>query len=135
MNPLATIYGTVVRARNALYDRGITRVRRLEGPVVSIGNISAGGSGKTPFVMLLGELLKARGLKFDVLSRGYGRGTRGVLLVDPAGLPQRFGDEPLLIARKLQVPVIVGEDRGYRARRRLGPVRKRRHLARRRIAR
>jgi tetraacyldisaccharide 4'-kinase len=79
--------------------------------VVSIGNVSAGGSGKTPFVMLLGELLKARGIKFDVLSRGYGRQSRGVLLVDPAGLPAQFGDEPLLIARKLQVPVIVGEDR------------------------
>jgi tetraacyldisaccharide 4'-kinase len=61
--------------------------------------------------MLLGELLKARGLKFDVLSRGYGRKSRGVLLVDPAGLPQQYGDEPLLIARRLQVPVIVGEDR------------------------
>jgi len=62
-------------------------------------------------LILLGELLKARGIKFDVLSRGYGRKSRGVLLVDPAGLPQEFGDEPLLIARKLQVPVIVGEDR------------------------
>ena len=62
----------------------------LQGAVVSVGNISAGGSGKTPFVMLLGELLKARGIKFDVLSRGYGRRSRGVLLVDPAGLPHRF---------------------------------------------
>ena len=61
--------------------------------------------------MLLGELLQARGIKFDVLSRGYGRKSRGVLLVDPAGLPCQCGDEPLLIARKLQVPVIVGEDR------------------------
>jgi tetraacyldisaccharide 4'-kinase len=61
--------------------------------------------------MLLGELLKSRGVKFDVLSRGYGRKSRGVLLVDPGGLPQEFGDEPLLIARKLQIPVIVGEDR------------------------
>ena len=78
---------------------------------MSIGNISAGGSGKTPFVLLLGELLKARGVRFDVLSRGYGRKSKGVLLVDPAGLPQEYGDEPLLIARKLQVTVIVGEDR------------------------
>jgi len=78
---------------------------------VSVGNVSAGGSGKTPFVMLLGELLKSRGVSFDVLSRGYGRQSRGVLLVDPAGLPQQFGDEPLLMARRLQVPVIVGEDR------------------------
>ncbi len=111
MNPLSTIYGSAVRARNALYDSGHMPVRRLQGAVVSIGNLSAGGAGKTPFVMLLGDLLKARGVKFDVLSRGYGRQSKGVLLVDPGGLPQQFGDEPLLIARKLQVPVIVGEDR------------------------
>ena len=111
MNLLSTIYGGVVGARNALYDRGLLRARRLQGAVVSVGNLSAGGSGKTPFVLLLGELLKARGIKFDVLSRGYGRRSRGVRLVDPAGLPLEFGDEPLLIARKLQVPVIVGEDR------------------------
>ncbi len=111
MNPLATIYGGIVGARNALYESVWLRMRRLQGPVVSVGNLSAGGSGKTPFVLLLGELLQGRGVKFDVLSRGYGRKSRGVLLVDPAGLPQQFGDEPLLIARKLQVPVIVGEDR------------------------
>lgn len=111
MNPLSYIYGGIVRARNALYDRRFVPARRLDGPVVSVGNISAGGSGKTPFVLLLGELLKSRGVKFDVLSRGYGRATRGVLLVDPAGLPQQFGDEPLLIARKLLAPVIVGESR------------------------
>jgi len=116
LNLLSSIYGGIVSARNAFYDRGILgrrflHPRRLQGPVISVGNLSAGGAGKTPFVMLLGELLKARQTKFDVLSRGYGRNTRGVLLVDPAGLPQQFGDEPLLIARKLQVPVIVGEDR------------------------
>ncbi len=114
----------MVGARNALYDRGSLRARRLQGPVISVGNLSAGGSGKTPFVMLLGELLKARGIKFDVLSRGYGRRSQGVLLVDPAGLPHQFGDEPLLIARKLQVPVIVGEDRyeaGCFAESRFGP--------------
>jgi len=124
LNPLSAIYGGVVGARNALYDRGLLRARRLRAAVVSIGNLSAGGSGKTPFVLLLGELLKVRGLKFDVLSRGYGRKSRGVLLVDPAGLPQEFGDEPLLIARKLQVPVIVGEDRhqaGCFAESRFGP--------------
>ena len=92
--------------------------------MVSVGNLTAGGSGKTPFVLLLGELLKARAVKFDVLSRGYGRTSTGVRLVDPAGLPQEFGDEPLLIARKLQVPVIVGEDRyeaGRFAESRFGP--------------
>jgi len=110
-NPLSAIYGAVVRTRNALYDQKLFRSQRLQGSVISVGNISTGGSGKTPFVILLGELLKARGIPFDVLSRGYGRSTRGVLLVDPGGLPQDFGDEPLLIARRLQVPVVVGEDR------------------------
>jgi tetraacyldisaccharide 4'-kinase len=111
LNPLSSIYGGVVAARNIFYNRSILPVRRLQGPVVSIGNLSTGGSGKTPFVILLGELLKARGIKFDVLSRGYGRKSRGTLLVDPSGLAAQFGDEPLLIARKLEVPVVVGEDR------------------------
>jgi tetraacyldisaccharide 4'-kinase len=84
---------------------------RLEQPVISVGNLSTGGSGKTPFVIALGELLKQRGIPFDVLSRGYRRKTRGVLVVDPAGNPADFGDEPLLIARRLSVPVVVGEKR------------------------
>lgn len=124
MNPLSATYGAVVRTRNALYDRGVLRARRLQGAVISVGNLSAGGSGKTPFVILLGELLRARGIEFDVLSRGYGRRSKGVRLIDPAGLPQEFGDEPLLIARKLNVPVIVGEDRyeaGHFAESKFGP--------------
>jgi tetraacyldisaccharide 4'-kinase len=111
MNFLSSIFGIGVRARNALYERGIARARKLQGPVVSIGNLSVGGSGKTPFVLLLGEQLKVRGVKFDILSRGYSRRTRGVARVDPGGLSRDFGDEPLLLARRLSVPVIVGEDR------------------------
>lgn len=108
---LGSVFGLGVHSRNALYDRGWLRARRLRGPVVSVGNLSVGGSGKTPFVMLLAELLGARGIKLDILSRGYGRRTRGVARVDPAGRSQDFGDEPLLMARRLGVPVIVGEDR------------------------
>ena len=124
MNLLSTLYGAGVAARNALYDRGTIRARKLQGPVVSVGNLSVGGSGKTPFVLLLGELLKARDVKFDILSRGYGRETRGVSLVDSAGSARDFGDEPLLISRKLGVPVIVGEDRhqaGLFAEQKFGP--------------
>jgi tetraacyldisaccharide 4'-kinase len=110
-HPLSAAYGGVVGLRNALYDRRLLRSRRLRGPVISVGNLSIGGSGKTPFVILLGDLLKARGIEFDVLSRGYGRDSRGVGLVDPGGSPRDFGDEPLLIARRLQVPVVVGERR------------------------
>jgi tetraacyldisaccharide 4'-kinase len=124
MNPLSSLFGLGVRVRNVLYDRSLARAQRLSGPVVSIGNLSVGGSGKTPFVLLLGELLQVRGLKFDILTRGYGRATGGVALVDPAGSPRDFGDEPLLIARRLNVPVIIGESRhaaGVLAEQKFGP--------------
>jgi len=111
MNPFSAIFGAGVALRNALYDRRVLMVRELSRPVVSIGNLSVGGAGKTPFVIALGKLLKDRGIKFDVLSRGYGRRTADVAVVDPHGPALEFGDEPLLIARKLQVPVIVGADR------------------------
>lgn len=124
MSLLRRLYGAGVHARNRLYDGGILRTRKLAGPVVSVGNISAGGAGKTPFVILLGELLKQRGVAFDVLSRGYGRAIRGVRLVDPNGSAQEFGDEPLLIARRLECPVVVGESRyeaGFFAEKKFGP--------------
>jgi tetraacyldisaccharide 4'-kinase len=111
MNPLTGLYVAATALRNTLFDRGMLSSRRLEQPVVSVGNLSVGGSGKTPFVIALGELLKARGIRFDVLSRGYGRKTRGVLVVDTRGNAADFGDEPLLMARRLGVPVIVGESR------------------------
>ena len=111
MNPLSAIYAAGVGVKNRLYDSGVLKSRSLRGSVVSIGNLSVGGSGKTPFVIVLGELLRQRGIPFDVLSRGYGRKTRGVLEVDPAGSSDRFGDEPLLIARRISCPVIVGESR------------------------
>ena len=124
MNPLAYLYGSVVAVRNGFYDRGILPARSLRGPVVSVGNLSVGGSGKTPFVILMGELLKARGVRFDVLSRGYGRKSTGVLAVNPGGSSAEFGDEPLLIARRLEVPVVLGEDRhraGLFAEEKFGP--------------
>jgi tetraacyldisaccharide 4'-kinase len=124
LNPLSAVFGAAVRARNEFYDRGTLHSRQLQAPVVSIGNLSAGGAGKTPFLILLGELLKQRSIMFDVLSRGYRRDTKGVALVDPAGTARQFGDEPLLIARKLGVPVVVGEDRyeaGLYAEKNFGP--------------
>jgi tetraacyldisaccharide 4'-kinase len=111
MNPLSAIFGAGVAIRNVLYDRGGLQVKRLARPVVSIGNISVGGSGKTPFVIALGQLLTEYGIAFDVISRGYGRTSTEIAVVDPKGSPAQFGDEPLLIAQKLLVPVIVGADR------------------------
>ncbi len=123
MNPFSATYGAITAARNLLYDSGFFS-GKLRGPVVSIGSLSMGGAGKTPFLILLGELLKTHGVAYDVLTRGYGRSTRGVLLADSAGSPREFGDEPLLIARKLRVPVIVGEERydaGIYAEQKFGP--------------
>ena len=82
---LEGIYSGVVAARNSVYDRNIFRSRALRWPVISEGNISAGGSGKTPFVIMLGQLFAGRGMSVDVLSRGYRRSTRGVLTVNPQG--------------------------------------------------
>jgi tetraacyldisaccharide 4'-kinase len=124
VNPLSTIYGAGVGLRNRMYDGSTLRSFRLQSPVVSIGSISVGGAGKTPFLIMLGELLKERGVAFDVLSRGYGRRTSGIALVESSGTPENFGDEPLVIAGKLGVPVIVGEDRyaaGKFAEKRFGP--------------
>ena len=111
MNPLTGLYAAATALRNRMYDRGQLTFRRLDRPVISVGNLSVGGSGKTPFVITLGKLLQARGITFDVLSRGYGRKTSGVLQVKSDGNAADFGDEPLLIAQKLAVPVIVGESR------------------------
>lgn len=124
MNPLSSIFGLGVRSRNAFYDHRIFRTKSLNGPVISVGNLSVGGSGKTPFVILVGELLKLRAIKFDILSRGYKRRTGGIALVDPNGSPEDFGDEPLLLSRRLQVPLIVGADRhaaGLFAEKQFGP--------------
>jgi tetraacyldisaccharide 4'-kinase len=107
--PLSLVYGSVVRARNARFDR--TPPLRLRWPVVSIGNLSVGGAGKTPLVISLARLLQQEGYGPDVLSRGYGRSRRTVERVDPAGSVHRFGDEPLLIARSTGVPVYVGASR------------------------
>jgi tetraacyldisaccharide 4'-kinase len=111
MNPLSAVYGKAIAIRNRFYDRGLLKTKRLQWPVVSIGNLRAGGAGKTPFTIHLGELLQERKIPFDVLSRGYKRASRGVLLVNEKGTAQQYGDEPLLIAKRLEVPVVVGEDR------------------------
>ncbi len=107
--PLALVYGSLVRARNARFDR--MTAERLRWPVVSIGNLSVGGAGKTPLVICLARLLQRDGWNPDVLSRGYGRSSKRIERVDRAGDVERFGDEPLLIARAADVPVFVGASR------------------------
>jgi tetraacyldisaccharide 4'-kinase len=110
-DPLTWLFSQAVRIRNARYDSGRAPVSRLRLPVISVGNLSVGGSGKTPFVQTLGRWLAAQGIGYDVLSRGYRRHSRGVLRVELGGPAELYGDEPLLLARTLQAPVFVGEDR------------------------
>jgi tetraacyldisaccharide 4'-kinase len=113
-DPLGWVFGQIVRARNARYDAQRAPIQRLTLPVISVGNISVGGSGKTPFVQTLGRWLNLQGIAFDILSRGYGRTSKGVLQVDPSVDAEGaaiYGDEPLLLARTLKAPVFVGEDR------------------------
>jgi tetraacyldisaccharide 4'-kinase len=110
-DPLTWLFAQAVRARNAHYDGRRARIERLRLPVISVGNLSVGGSGKTPFVQTLGRWLAGQGIAYDILSRGYGRESRGVLRVDAGGLATLCGDEPVLLARTLGAPVFVGEDR------------------------
>ena len=108
--PLVPLYWLGVQGKNALYDLGWLRVRRLGWPLISVGSLSAGGAGKTPVVIMLAELLGRHGVAVDVLSRGYGRGSGVAEGVDPNGDAGRFGDEPLEMARR-GVRVLVGAER------------------------
>jgi tetraacyldisaccharide 4'-kinase len=112
--PLVPLYGAAQALDGIAYAHGRRRVERLAWPVVSVGNLSVGGAGKTPFVIALARALKERGWVVDVLSRGYGRVSDAVEQViadgveDPAA---RYGDEPWLIAQNAEVPVFVGRER------------------------
>lgn len=108
---LVPLYAAAAGAKNAVYEREWVKSRRLAWPVVSVGNLSVGGAGKTPLVIRLAQLLAAEGVAVDVLSRGYGRNRSGVERVGAVGEASRFGDEPLLIARAASVPVYVGASR------------------------
>jgi tetraacyldisaccharide 4'-kinase len=111
--PFVPLYAAAAAAKNALYDHGVLRQKTLAWPVISVGNLSTGGSGKTPFVLALHDLLAGLGWEVDVLTRGYGRRSQDVALVDPSGSAAHFGDEPLQLARA-GAAVYVGADR-YRA--------------------
>jgi tetraacyldisaccharide 4'-kinase len=109
--PLVPLYAAGLALRELRLERGWEKVRILWYPVVSVGNLSTGGSGKTPLVIALARLLGEEGFRVDVLSRGYGRTSRGTTRVRSDGSAEEFGDEPLLIARRAGVPVWVGPER------------------------
>jgi tetraacyldisaccharide 4'-kinase len=111
----AGAYGLAAGARAARFDRGRERPRRLPVPCVSVGNLTVGGTGKTPLVSWIVAALAGRGLRAAVVSRGYGGSASGPERVPAAGgaaAAARYGDEPaMLAARHPEVPVIVGRDR------------------------
>lgn len=93
------------------YRSGAVQPQRVGVPVVVIGNLYVGGTGKTPLVIEIVRALKERGWSPGVVSRGYGAAAAQPREVDPFGMPATYGDEPLLIARATEVPVVVGRDR------------------------
>lgn len=108
--PLAALYGALTRLRRGLYRLGVLRSTRLAVPVVVIGNLSVGGTGKTPVTIAVAEALRRRGYKPGVVSRGYGGTQKTPVLLGAAPDPAVVGDEPCLI-RASGVAVAVGRDR------------------------
>jgi tetraacyldisaccharide 4'-kinase len=119
LRPLSVLFGFGARLKLQLYRAGIRTVRHARRPVVSIGNIAAGGTGKTPFVRYLAQELLARGKHPAILTRGYGRTTRGTLVVSRGeGLAVSVsdaGDEASLLARALPGVPIVADAVRFRA--------------------
>jgi len=111
LSPLVPAYRLALAVRNQRLERGWEPVDRLRWPVVSIGNLSTGGAGKTPLTIALAKALSQRGICVDVLSRGYGRKSRLPGRVHLDGTAEDFGDEPLLIGREAGVPVYVSSQR------------------------
>jgi tetraacyldisaccharide 4'-kinase len=109
--PLVPAYRLALGLRALGLGTKLEPVRRLRFPVVSVGNLSTGGAGKTPFTIALAKSLTQRGFRVDVLSRGYGRRGGLAARVDPVGSAEEFGDEPILIARETGVPVYVARQR------------------------
>lgn len=109
--PLSLLMRALVRLRQGLYLSGFLRQHRVPVPVVVVGNVVAGGAGKTPVVMALVQHLRARGLHPGVISRGYGRRTHDCREVQLDSRPQDVGDEPALIRRRSGAPVVVARRR------------------------
>jgi tetraacyldisaccharide 4'-kinase len=109
--PISLVYGALIALRQALFRGRWLPVRRCPVPVLVVGNVLAGGAGKTPVVMALVRHLQASGLRVGVISRGYGRRGSGCLEVQADSPAHEVGDEPALIRRSTGVPVVVAQQR------------------------
>ncbi len=114
--PLAWIYAAARAVHRGLYRFGLLKSWPIGLPVIVIGNLYAGGTGKTPLTIELVRALAARGWRPGIISRGYGRGAKDVRPVDAQARASEVGDEPLLIAQATGAPVVVGADRVAAAR-------------------
>ena len=110
--PLSGLYWLLLKLRALLFRYGVYRSHRAHAPVVVVGNITAGGTGKTPTVIWLVNELRAKGFTPGIVSRGYGGSKSGTSMrVDANSDPAVVGDEPVLLARRGQCPVVVDSDR------------------------
>jgi len=111
LSPFALLYAALLLLRRAAHTAGLLRADHVGVPVVVVGNLYVGGTGKTPLAIELVRGLQRRGWRPGVVSRGYGGTARSARLVDAEATATEVGDEPLLIALATQVPVAVGSDR------------------------
>jgi tetraacyldisaccharide 4'-kinase len=111
LEPLAWLYRGVTGVRRALYSSGWLSAQRVERPVVVVGNLTVGGTGKTPLVAWLAEQLLERQLSVGILSRGYGRSGDAPRLVEPDSNWRDVGDEPLLLRQRTGCATVVSVDR------------------------
>ncbi len=109
--PFETLFRGASTLRRWLYSRNICTATRLACPVIVVGNLSVGGTGKTPLVCWLIDELRLRGHKPGVVTRGYGGSSRSPRLLQGSGDAAVDGDEPVLLARRTLAPVVVGRDR------------------------
>src|SRR6185312_1156496 len=112
---LVPVYRAIRALHLSMYRLGLKRSVRVGAPVIVVGNLTAGGSGKTPLVIALVEALRARGFRPAIVSRGYGGTQRAAAVLDDALDPRRYGDEPSLMRRRTGAEVAVGRDRAEAA--------------------
>lgn len=115
LRPFEALFRLVTAMRRLGYSLGLLKSESVGVPVLIVGNIAVGGTGKTPLVLHLAECLQHRGIRVGIVSRGYG-GSETVQKVTAESLPAQVGDEPLLLARRSGVPVWIGADRVAAAR-------------------
>jgi tetraacyldisaccharide 4'-kinase len=111
LQPLAWLYGLIVRLRRSAYAHGLLKTARASKPVIVVGNVTVGGTGKTPLVAWLASQLSTTGLKVGIVSRGYGRSNRAPEVVHLESDWRQVGDEPLLLRQLTGCDTVVSQDR------------------------